>query len=145
MDSPPPSPIDRQLDALRVALTALYGGRPIVEVLVRVEGIARPVRVPFPGEQVQASAPAESPDLSDLPVLAQEIVQVLEENGGWMTGAEIVAKIGGDCDRTSGYWRRITRMLRERGLISSQKQRGYRKRAGARATRGPYEGQSVSS
>lgn len=130
MDSPPPSPIDRQLDALRVALTVLYGGRAITEVLVRVEGIDRPVRVPFPGEPVRTPAPPEPPDLSDLPELAQEIVQVLQENGGgWMTGAEIAAKIGSDCDHTSGTWFRTTKLLRELELIDSERGRrgrGYR-------------------
>lgn len=129
MDQPARNPIDRQLEALRVALGTLYAGRAIVEVQVRLDGIDRPVRVPFPVEVADQAPAAALVDAAEegLPVLAQEILQVLRESGGgWMTGAEIAAAIGGECDHTSGTWKRAIPALKQQELIVTDQSRGYR-------------------
>jgi hypothetical protein len=131
LDSPTPTHIERQLDALRVALVTLYRDRPIEAVYVRVGGVRELVRVPFPAEPydppapVPTASPEPEPDLSGLPELGREILQALEENGGWMTGAELAQAIGGDCDHTSGTWRRTTRMLKGLDTIETDYHRGY--------------------
>lgn len=69
----------------------------------------------------------EPVDLKNLPELAQEILQVLEEaEEDWLTGSEIASRIGGDADHASGSWRRATRQLREIGLIDTHQKLGIR-------------------
>jgi predicted DNA-binding transcriptional regulator AlpA/biotin operon repressor len=65
-------------------------------------------------------------DLKNLPELAQEILQVLEEaDDEWVSGAEIHAKTGADGDHHSGNFQKQLRRLRQDGLIESSA-RGYR-------------------
>jgi predicted DNA-binding transcriptional regulator AlpA len=69
----------------------------------------------------------EPVDLKNLPELAQEILQVLEEaEEEWLTAADVAIRIGDDCDHTSGSWKRATRQLRETGLIETNRAAGMR-------------------
>ena len=78
------------------------------------------------GTPARRPVAAPAPDLSDLPELGREIIQALTEAGGWVTGTELARLIGGDCDHDSGTWRRVVRVLRDRGLIVTDRHRGYR-------------------
>jgi predicted DNA-binding transcriptional regulator AlpA len=62
--------------------------------------------------------------------LARSILFVLLKNKRWMSGLEIAQEIaeesGRDADHTSGYWRRITKSLRDAGWIETSQTNGYR-------------------
>lgn len=77
--------------------------------------------------------------MTELPELACEILQALSRRAGWFTGAELARAVSPDADHTSGHWRRVTRLLREEGLIESSNSLGYRatEKGRTRAARGP--------
>jgi predicted DNA-binding transcriptional regulator AlpA len=66
-------------------------------------------------------------DLTSLPELAHEILQVLDEAGGkWLNGSEIATRIGEGVDHTGATWKRTTRVLREMRLIVTDRVHGFR-------------------
>ena len=69
----------------------------------------------------------QSADLDDMPELAREILQVLDESPKeWMNGSEIAAKIGGDASHNSTSWKRASARLRQAHLVETDRIRGMR-------------------
>lgn len=74
-----------------------------------------------------ATRQREPVGLKNLPELAKEILQVLEEaEEEWLTAADVAIRIGGNADHTSGSWKRATKQLREIGLIDTHQKLGIR-------------------
>ena len=66
-----------------------------------------------------------------LPKLARDMLQALQEGGGWASAEELAGRIGGGADHTTGYWGRVIKKLRGLGLIESSRSHGYRLKPGA--------------
>lgn len=69
---------------------------------------------------------AEKLDVEDLPELAQDIYQALQEQGRWVFGKELPDLVGVEDDHRSGKWYRALEKLKKAGLIESCQRRGYR-------------------